>query len=364
MKPQETDYASPYASYVSLVPEDDVLAAMAHQSSETQKLLGSIDDAQGAFRYAESKWSVKEVLGHLVDAERIMGYRALAIARGESNSLPGFDENAYVQNASFDTWRIGDLAESYALGRRTNLVFFSNLPEEAWDRRGLANDHPVTVRALAYIIVGHERHHVAVLKERYGLERGSDGAYAVAPRVLERNLFVVFLHLGRGRARAAGRPAGLAVAAAGTAVVALLVEHLHLTGDDFRPILLLTALFVVPTLRADRAFDVDELSLLQILATDLAETIPGDDVVPLGAFLLLTVAIGESLVGGDCEFDDGLACGCGPDLRILAEAADQNDFIDHGFNSPCRVSISFGRMLDERGGRLPRFSVGSPDSNR
>jgi len=167
MKPQEDDYASPYAGYVSLVSEDDVLAAMAHQSSETQKLLASIDDAQGAFRYAESKWSVKEVLGHLVDAERIMGYRALAIARGETTSLPGFDEDAYVRSASFDTWRIGDLAESYALVRRTHLVFFSNLPEEAWDRRGVANDHPITTRALAYIIVGHERHHIAVLKERY-----------------------------------------------------------------------------------------------------------------------------------------------------------------------------------------------------
>jgi hypothetical protein len=169
MRPKDSDYASSYAAYVELVPEDDVLAAMAEQSSETQKLLASVDDAQGAFRYAEHKWSVKEVIGHLVDSERIFGYRALAIARGESTSLPGYDENEYVRTASFDTWRIGDLAESYALGRRTNLVFFSNLPEEAWDRLGLANEHPVTTRALAYIIVGHERHHLAVLKERYGV---------------------------------------------------------------------------------------------------------------------------------------------------------------------------------------------------
>ena len=167
MRPADTDYASFYGGYVSLVPEEDVLAALAQQSSDTQKLLASIDDARAAFRYADSKWSVKEVVGHVVDAERIMGYRALAIARGEAKSLPGFDEQEYVRNAGFDAWRLGDLAEAYALGRRANLVFFNNLPHEAWDRRGSANDTPVTVRALAFIIVGHERHHLKVLKERY-----------------------------------------------------------------------------------------------------------------------------------------------------------------------------------------------------
>jgi hypothetical protein len=167
MRPADTDYASPYAGYVARVPEDDILSAIEQQSSETQKLLASIDDSRAAFCYAASKWSVKEVVGHFVDTERIMGYRALAIARGETQSLPGFDEKEYVRNAQFDTWRIGDLSEEYALVRRTNIVFFRNLANEAWDRRGIASGHPVTVRALAYIIVGHERHHLAVLKERY-----------------------------------------------------------------------------------------------------------------------------------------------------------------------------------------------------
>jgi hypothetical protein len=167
MRPAETDYAAPYEGYVSLVPEEDVLAALEQQSSDTQKILASIDEAKAAFRYADGKWSVKEVLGHLVDAERIMGYRALAIARGEAQSLPGFEEQDYVRNAGFDAWRLGDLAEAYALGRRAHVVFFNNLPQEAWDRRGLANDTPVTPRALAYIIVGHERHHLKILKERY-----------------------------------------------------------------------------------------------------------------------------------------------------------------------------------------------------
>jgi hypothetical protein len=167
MRPANTEYGSFYADYVALVPEDDVLPAIERQSSETQKLLASIDEFRAAFRYAESKWSVKEVVGHFVDAERIFGYRALAIARGESQPLPGFEEKDYVRNAQFDKWSIGDLAEEYALLRRSNIVMFRNLPEEAWDRRGVASDNPVTVRGIAYVMLGHERHHLSVLKERY-----------------------------------------------------------------------------------------------------------------------------------------------------------------------------------------------------
>ena len=167
MRPAPTDYADFYANYVSLVTEDDVLAAIQTQSSEMQKLMASIDDARGSYRYAEGKWSVKEVFGHVTDAERVFGYRALCIARGDQNSLPGFDEQLYMRNANFDDWKIGDIGELYALTRRANIVFFRNLPDEAWDRRGTANGSPVTVRALAFIIAGHERHHLQVLRERY-----------------------------------------------------------------------------------------------------------------------------------------------------------------------------------------------------
>lgn len=169
MRPAPTEYAPAYADYVSLVPEDDILAAIEAQASETQKLLAPLDDLRAGYRYADGKWSVKEVIGHLTDAERIFGYRALAIARGDAQPLPGFDENAYVRHASFDTWKVAELAEAYALARRTNVVFFQNLPEEAWDRRGTANHNAVSVRALAWILVGHERHHVRILRERYGL---------------------------------------------------------------------------------------------------------------------------------------------------------------------------------------------------
>lgn len=168
-RPAESDYPRSHASYVALVPEEDILAAMEQQSSETQKLLASLDETRAAYRYAEGKWSIKEVIGHVIDGERIFGYRALAVARGEAQPLPGYDENIYVQNASFESWKIGDLAEWYALSRRANIVFFRNLPPEAWQRRGNANASPVSVNGLAYVIVGHERHHLNVLRERYAL---------------------------------------------------------------------------------------------------------------------------------------------------------------------------------------------------
>jgi uncharacterized damage-inducible protein DinB len=167
VRPATTEYAQPYAGYVSLVPEDDVLAAIEEQSAATQQLLASLDETKAAYRYAEAKWSVKEVLGHVIDAERIFAYRALAIARGETEPLPGFEEQEYVRHAAFDAWKLGDLSEHYALVRRANIVLFRNFPDEAWDRRGVASDNPITVRALAWIIVGHERHHVQVLRERY-----------------------------------------------------------------------------------------------------------------------------------------------------------------------------------------------------
>jgi uncharacterized damage-inducible protein DinB len=169
MRPTASDYAAPHARYVSLVPEEDVVSAIEQQSSETQRLLASVDEEAAARRYAEGKWSVKQVVGHMIDAEQIFAYRALAIARGESASLPAFDEDLYVSNANFDDWSLGDLAELYAVTRRATILFFRNLAEEAWDRRGSANNTPISVRAIAFVILGHERHHLSVLRERYRL---------------------------------------------------------------------------------------------------------------------------------------------------------------------------------------------------
>lgn len=167
MRPDATEYAPYYARYIDLVPEEDILAAIEAQSADTQRLLASLDENKAAFRYAADKWSVREVLGHVADTERIFGFRALAIARGEEQPLPGFDQEQYMEHASFDDWSLGDLSEQYALVRRSHIVLFRHFPQEAWLRRGVASGHEVTVRALAWMIVGHERHHLGVLRERY-----------------------------------------------------------------------------------------------------------------------------------------------------------------------------------------------------
>lgn len=167
MRPDSSEYAGYFDRYISLVPEDDILTAIEEQSAGMQRLLASLDESRAAYRYAESKWSVKQVIGHVTDAERVFGYRAMAIARGEAQPLPGFDENDYVANAGFDEWPLGDLAEEYSLVRRSNIVLFRNFPREAWERRGTANENTLTARAIAWIIAGHERHHLAVLRERY-----------------------------------------------------------------------------------------------------------------------------------------------------------------------------------------------------
>lgn len=169
MRPADNEYSPGHASYVALVPEDDVLSTIEQQSSETQRFLASLDESKAAYRYEAGKWSVKQVLGHMIDAERILSYRLLAVARGDQQPLPGFDENSYVENAGFDAWRLGDLSEHYALVRRSTIVLLRNLPADAWSRHGTANMVPVSVLGLAYVIVGHERHHLKVLHERYKL---------------------------------------------------------------------------------------------------------------------------------------------------------------------------------------------------
>lgn len=166
----EATPAIPYVSaYVKLVPETDVVEAMSAQSEVTFALLSSIDDSRAAFRYAPDKWSIREMVGHLADGERVFGYRAMCIARGEQTSLPGFDENEYMRLSDYDGWSFREAVEQFALLRRANILLFRNLSAEAWKRAGVANNRPIDVQTIAKIIVGHERHHLNVLHERYGL---------------------------------------------------------------------------------------------------------------------------------------------------------------------------------------------------
>jgi len=166
-RPDASEYAPYYGTYVTKVPEGDVLQLLERQRKETQALLAGMPDARALHRYAPGKWSIKEVIGHIADAERIFCYRALRFAREDKTPLPGFDENAYTPAGRFDARPIADLAAELDTVRRASVTLFRGMEGEALARRGMASNHDVSVRALAYIIAGHERHHVMILRERY-----------------------------------------------------------------------------------------------------------------------------------------------------------------------------------------------------
>ena len=166
-RPAPTEHYSYYQTYVSQVPEGDLLALLALQRDSTAAVLSAIPEARAGFRYAPGKWSIKEVIGHISDAERVFAYRALRIARADVTPLPGFDENAWMPAAGFDRLTLAELAAGLRAVRESTLALFRGFPAEAWARLGTASGHPVSVRALAYILTGHERHHLRVLHERY-----------------------------------------------------------------------------------------------------------------------------------------------------------------------------------------------------
>ena len=166
-RPQTGEYNAYYQKYIDLASEDDIVGALDVQSRETAVLLGNLTDDQAAHRYAPDKWSIKQIVGHITDAERVFAYRVLSIARGEAKPLPGFDQEPYVVNGGFDGRPMSDLAEELATVRRANVMMLRALSDEAWRRRGTASENPVSVRAIAYIMLGHERHHLGVIRERY-----------------------------------------------------------------------------------------------------------------------------------------------------------------------------------------------------
>jgi len=140
---------------------------MERQLSETLDLLRSITPTKAAYRYAPDKWSIKQVIGHVSDTERVFCYRALCFSRGDDTPLPAFDENEYVRRANFGDRLLTDLAAEFEAVRSSTLHFFRSLDDDVLQRRGVANNNGFTVRAIAYIIAGHERHHVKILRERY-----------------------------------------------------------------------------------------------------------------------------------------------------------------------------------------------------
>lgn len=168
-RPDTSEYAPYFSRYIDLVPETDITGALESQIVQTTRSLRAIGEERGAFRYAPGKWTIKGVLGHIGDGERVFGYRAMCIARGEKTSLPNFDENTYAEQADFERWTVSSLIDHLEQLRRSNVLMLRNLADEAWDRKGLANNNPATPRSVAYIMLGHERHHLNVLRDKYGL---------------------------------------------------------------------------------------------------------------------------------------------------------------------------------------------------
>jgi len=168
-RPAENEFVPYYSRYISLVPESNVLPVLEAQLAELDRLAHSIPPEREQFRYAEGKWSIREVLGHLIDGERVFAYRAFCISRGESAPLPSLDQNAYVAESRYNERAIGDLAAEFSWLRKSSLAFLNALTEAEWKRIGIASNNPVSVLALAYIMAGHIRHHLKVLHASYGV---------------------------------------------------------------------------------------------------------------------------------------------------------------------------------------------------
>ena len=166
-KPKSNEYPSYYNRYIDLIKSDDILSVLENQNQEMHDLLSRIGEEAAAFRYAPEKWSVKEVIGHVIDVERIFAYRALRFARNDKTPLPEFDEDDYVKYANFDSRTLIDLSDEFRIARESTLTMFYGFDNDIYNREGIASGFKFTVRSIPYIIAGHEAHHRQIIRERY-----------------------------------------------------------------------------------------------------------------------------------------------------------------------------------------------------
>jgi hypothetical protein len=167
IRPANDEYNAYFERYVRLVPEGNIFDILTQSLKNTTNVFSTVTEDQANYRYAPEKWRLKEVLAHITDNERIMSYRLLRIARGDKTPLAGYDQDALMSGASFDSCSFADLLEDYTVVRRSTLTLLRGLSEEAWSRKGIVNDSESSARAWAYIIAGHELHHINVIKEKY-----------------------------------------------------------------------------------------------------------------------------------------------------------------------------------------------------
>jgi hypothetical protein len=166
-RPDTTEYAPFFHNYISSVPEGDVLTLLRESGRKIVDTLAAVPESRGGFRYGEGKWSIREVVGHLSDAERVFSYRAMRIARGDATPLPPFDENTYVPNSGAEARTLANLITEFAVTRESTALLLESLPADAWVRRGIVSEREISVRAIAYVLVGHPMHHLRILRERY-----------------------------------------------------------------------------------------------------------------------------------------------------------------------------------------------------
>lgn len=166
-KPNVSEYAPYYGKYIGLVPDGNILDILVEQNEFINNFFSEISEEKSTYRYAEGKWSIREVLGHIIDTERIFAYRALRISRNDKTALPGFEQDDYVPNSNHANTSIKNLTEEFVLVRKANLKLFESFTDEMWMRTGTASGNPVSVKAAVYVLAGHPIHHINVIKERY-----------------------------------------------------------------------------------------------------------------------------------------------------------------------------------------------------
>ena len=165
-RPQPDEYSAYAARYVDLVGDEPILEILENLQESTYDLLMGISEEKAAYAYADDKWTIKQVVGHMADTERVFAFRALAFSR-EAIELPGFDQDVYMENTTFNFRSLEDIADEFKTVRQSTLYLLSSLTEEQSTQKGIASGNPVSVRGLAYMIAGHELHHIKILKERY-----------------------------------------------------------------------------------------------------------------------------------------------------------------------------------------------------
>jgi len=166
-RPDASEHSPYYGRYVAAVPEGDILAVLRRDRDEWQSLIAELSEAKGNHRYAPGKWSIRQVIGHVSDTERVFSYRAFRIARGDRTPLASFDQDEYVKTAGSEHRTLSSLAAELLAVRESTLALFTSLSDEAWTRSGTPSDNPVSVRALAYITAGHAQHHLKIVREQY-----------------------------------------------------------------------------------------------------------------------------------------------------------------------------------------------------